>query len=249
MAHCFDPVINLDHLQDHLCLRDCEDIVKTKVECSHSALICVQTSLAESQSAPIGKTDIRKDKTSRFYDPPSESDEYTSEEDMNTLPSFTATYATRSQISKLSSENMNKSLVAFSKALPFCYPLTYHLMCKDWADKYPSTLICYCPLCPAMNGWRKEHKLQIDNCYLCYPGNTCTKNQKKSANALKDHISLFSSKGIKPFHKLVMEYLMQCEGRLHYHVRSYVADNRQIKFVTKRPIIRDTDLPSRSVSV
>ena len=247
MTHCFDPVINLDQLQDHLCLRDCEEIVKTKSECSDRALIYVQKSLAP-QSAHMGKTDIRKDKNSRFYDPSSES-EYDSEEDMNTLPSFSAKYVTRSQNTELCSETLDKSLVAFSKALPFCYPLTYHLMCKDWADKYPSTLICYCPLCPAMNGWRKQHNLVIDNSYLCYLNNTSTKNQKKSAKALKDHISLFSSNRNKPFHRLVLEYLVQCQGSLPYRVRCYIADNKHIKFFNKRPIIRDTDIPSRSASV
>ena len=123
MAQCFDPVINLDHLPDHLCVRDCEEVVLAKVQSSDTALICVQKILADSQSAPVVKNDVRKDRNSRFYDPSSESDDDESE-DMYTLPSFSAKYATRGQNTNLCSETLDKGLVAFSKALPFCYPLT-----------------------------------------------------------------------------------------------------------------------------
>lgn len=89
----------------------------------------------------------------------------------------------------------------------------------------------------------------IDNSHLCYDDDDNTvKNQKKSASSLKEHISYFSNLGNKPFHKFMMEYLSECQEYLPHHLKCFVNDNNKITFLSKRPIIRDTDIPSRSLS-
>ena len=176
MSTCFDPEISLNHLPDHLCVRDCTEIIQSKINCAETALVVLQDVLATAPTTKVGHTDIRSNRNSRFYEAVSSDDE---SEDFYSMPAFKATYGSVND-KKANEDRLLQTLKAFSKAIPYCYPCTYHLMCKDWHHRFPSTLISYCPLCPAMKGWRKKHNLVIDNTYLCYHADDKSKKIKKS---------------------------------------------------------------------
>ena len=91
MVACFDPPINLNHLQDHLCLRDSKDIIQSKMNCAETALVVLQECLAKPQPARAGHSDITNNRSSRFYEAPL-SDDDDGSEDYYSMPAFKFNY-------------------------------------------------------------------------------------------------------------------------------------------------------------
>ena len=235
MSTCFEPEINLNHLSDHLCVRDSVAIVAAKITCAEAAFNEIQDVLLPPKpvhtypkKVRYGNGDVRDNKNSRYYEPPSEDDD-NAEEDWNSLPAFTATYIQPGNDFSAKDESLPSAVLAFSKAIPYCHPCTYHLMCKEWSSKYPSSIISYCPLCPVMRGWRNKNNLDIDENYLCYhKDDKNSKKQKRSAMGLRAHISSFANQGDKPYHSFMLAYLSQCDEHLHHHVKSFANYKNEI---------------------
>ena len=170
MSACFDPQINLHHLPDHLCVRDSKEIVSCKINCANLALSQVKNEISQSSN------DVRKSRNSRYIESSDEEDDY------YTLPTFNLVSVSSKAVD---TNSISTTLLeSFAKALPLCYPFTFHLMCREWSCAFKTKPISYCPLCPTMNGWQTKHKLAIDEQYLCYrhDDRRYVKNQK---NVLK----------------------------------------------------------------
>ena len=91
MGACFDPPINLNHLPDHLCLRDSKDIIQSRINCAETALVVSQDVLEKPPPAWVGHSNICNNRSSRFYEaPPSDDDD--ASEDHYSMPAFTANY-------------------------------------------------------------------------------------------------------------------------------------------------------------
>ena len=74
------------------------------------------------------------------------------------------------------------------------------------------------------------------------------KIKKKSAEGLTDHVANFATQKNKPLHKILLAYLSECENTLYQYTKAYVHEyNLTIEWYPRRPIIRECDIPTKSV--
>ena len=157
-----------------------------KIKCANLAYTKFVQGLSQSSVTSTQSVSSRK---GRYIE---SSDE---EEDYYSLPTFNLVrVSNKAADSKLDS---NPLFDSFAKALPMCYPYTFHLMCREWNMFFKKKPISYCPLCPTMNGWRKTHNLVIPEDYLCYCSDDrgAVKNQKKKVlKVLPTTFNIFPNK-------------------------------------------------------
>ena len=205
------------YLPDHVYVRDTDQIIECKEQAAEKAYNMVFSEIKREA----------EQRNSEILDDDDES--FCSQESLNMSGAKTAGEKYMECCPSAS------SLRAFSRALPFCYPLTFHLMCNGWSTNCQYEAILECPLCPNMDGWRKKYKI-VD--IIGYK-DLCSHHQKKNAgkqnpNGLRCHLKSYGSD--RYFHRIIIHYLNNCQLELPKVTQCFITS-------FKHGVVYDANVP------
>ena len=209
-------------LPDHLYVRDSEDVITCKESAADKAYETVLAAL---------------DKAAKEYENEEKDDDASFHSDDDSYYNISCGKQSKEEI-YLAQFPPKHHLRKFANALPVCYPLTYHLMCRNWSKFCNEEAIMECPLCPNMEGWRIKRQLEEiipDKCRCNYGKKKNT--GRMNPNGILRHCE--SQKKLNIFHRIICEYLGYLQNNLFTRISCYVTKNcNKVFFDGKIPEMR-----------